>query len=218
MITTKDQDDLFRLLAEYIGTDVVCVAIGGTAMMYLGYKTATKDIDLVFASARERRVFVAAIEELGYRERSVVGVYDGKRTKHEGRPLMFTRGQERFDLFVGDVFGMKVEVSHVGKVERRDFLGRHGLTILLLPIEELILLKAVTRRDRDHDDIESIVRVEKLIDWEHIIDKAIERRKENPWVLIDLEETMQGLRKLTFLPERLFKKIYAAQQMQEWGR
>ena len=50
MINTKDQEHLFKLIADYLDKDITCIAIGGTAMMFAGYKTATKDIDLVFAS------------------------------------------------------------------------------------------------------------------------------------------------------------------------
>jgi hypothetical protein len=48
MIGTKDQEELLRLISDYISCDLVCTAVGGTAMMFLGYKSATKDIDLVF--------------------------------------------------------------------------------------------------------------------------------------------------------------------------
>ncbi len=48
MISLKDQNALFLLIAEKAEKDIECIAIGGTAMMYNGYKSATKDIDLVF--------------------------------------------------------------------------------------------------------------------------------------------------------------------------
>jgi predicted nucleotidyltransferase len=212
MITTKDQDELFRLVAEYLGKNISCIAIGGTAMMFLGYKTATKDIDLVFAAEEDRDTFVKAILKLGYREREIGDIYDGKRKKHAHKPRMYTRGEERFDLFVGNVFGMSIDFTQSAIVERRDYLGTHELTVSLLAKEDLILLKAVTRRERDHEDIETIIHAERFIDWDSIINKAIDQRKNNPWIIIDLEETMQELKDITAIPLPLFERLYAAQE------
>jgi hypothetical protein len=210
MITTKDQEELFALIANYLGKDITCVAIGGTAMMFLGYKTATKDIDLVFRSEKDRSAFVMAIGQLGYRERTLAGVYDGK-VRRRGRPRMYTRGDERFDLFVKDVFGCGVDLAQEAIVERRDFLGKRALVIHILPKEDLILLKAVTGREKDHEDIETIVKGEKTVDWEVIIDKAIRQSKDNEWLLLDLEATLLKLKRITFIPSKHFERIYAAQ-------
>ncbi len=71
MINTKEQEELFRLIANYLEQDITCIAIGGTAMMFLGYKSTTKDIDLVFKNKLERDIFIKAIEKLGYSQKSM---------------------------------------------------------------------------------------------------------------------------------------------------
>jgi predicted nucleotidyltransferase len=205
MINVEDQEALFKLIAEYIEQDIECVAIGGTAMMFAGYKTVTKDIDIVFNKEKDRKIFVKAIEELGYTERSIKGVYDKKRTEHKGKPKMFSRGEERFDLFVEDVFGVKINHDIT---ERNDFIGKKTLIIKILPKEDLILLKAVTNREKDMEDIESIFEKEKNIDWNRIVDYAISQKNNNPWILYDLEEKMQILKKKTFIKKEFFEKIY----------
>ena len=53
MINTQDQDQLFSLVANYLKSNLTCIAIGGTAMMFLGYKNTTKDIDLIFNDPRK---------------------------------------------------------------------------------------------------------------------------------------------------------------------
>lgn len=211
MINTEDQEQLFKLIADYLKKDVVCVAIGGTAMMFMGYKSATKDIDLVFDTAIERDVFIAAIEELGYKEKALADVYDGKRKKHTGKPRMYARGDEQFDLFVKDVFGYAISTTDEF-TERRDYLGKNEFTIHLLTKEDLIVLKAITRREKDHEDIETIIRIEKDIDWDLVIEKAIAQAKNNAWLLIDLEKTLQELKNITFIPSKHFKTIYEAQE------
>jgi len=99
MINTKDQEELFELIGRHIKRDIECYAMGGTAMLFYGYKNSTKDIDLIFLSKPELDEFVRAIKTLGYKQMSVKGIYPEKRPKTSSRPLMFTRGDERFDLF-----------------------------------------------------------------------------------------------------------------------
>lgn len=49
------------------------------------------------------------------------------------------------------------------------------------------------------------------MDWGIIIDEAVRRRKEIPWILVDLEEKLQKLRKVTFIKKQYFEKIYKAE-------
>src|SRR3989338_2860952 len=212
MIETKDQEELFKLIANYLNRDIICIAIGGTAMMFAGYKTATKDIDLVFKSEQDRQAFVKAIEQLGYKERSLAQVYDEKRRQYINTPKIFTRGDERFDLFVKNVFGFELEFSLDKITQRQDFLGKKEFKVYILPKEELILLKAITGRDKDYEDIETILTIEKNINWKHIINEAVKQKSNNLWILIGLEETLRKLKKITFIPEKYFKMIYRTEE------
>ena len=76
----------------------------------------------------------------------------------------------------------------------------------------LVLLKSITNRDKDFEDIETIVKIEPNIDWNLIIDYAIMQSKKSPWILIGLEEKMQRLKKITFIKKAHLEKIYAAQR------
>jgi hypothetical protein len=207
MIDVKDQEDLFSLISKYLTKDVSCYAIGGTAMMFYGYKTTTKDIDLVFTKKDERDIFIDAITELGYKETSLKGIYDEKRRADPTRPLLFSRGDERFDIFLKSVFGFTLD-ENLPVTQRHDYPQR--LTINLLPKEHLILLKSITGRPKDFEDITSIIRVEKIIDWDALIDAAI-GQTGNSWLLLDLEETLQKLKSVTPIPARHFKRLYKAQ-------
>ena len=48
MITIDQQQKLFLNVANMLKKKITAYAIGGTAMMFLGIKDATLDIDLVF--------------------------------------------------------------------------------------------------------------------------------------------------------------------------
>ncbi|MBU1975781.1 MAG: hypothetical protein KKG59_05240 [Nanoarchaeota archaeon] len=207
MINTQDQEQLFTLIANYIDKDIICTAIGGTAMMFSGYKNATKDIDLVFDSDADRKIFIKAIEQLGYKEKSLTMVYDHKRKSHANKPKMYSRGEERFDLFVKTVFGFIMDTQ---LEQRQEFIGKKDMIVNIPSPELLILLKAITRREKDHEDILTIIQKES-IDWGVIVTLAIKQKKNNEWILLDLEETMQQLKKVTFIKKKFFDQIYAYQ-------
>jgi len=210
MINLEDQEALFKLIADYLEKDIECTAIGGTAMMFQGYKTTTKDIDLVFKSDQDRQVFIKAIEMIGYRQESAKFLYDEKRMRKDNKPLLYSRGEERFDLFAKDVFGFKLSFENI--VQRHDYLGKKELIIFTIPKEWLILLKSITNREKDYEDIETIVKIEKNINWNIIIDEAIKQKKAASWILIDLEEKMQKLKKIIFIKKEYFDRIYIAEK------
>jgi len=212
MISTKDQEELFTLIAEYLEKDIQCVAIGGTAMMFSNYKNTTKDIDLVFKNEEDRNTFIKAIKKLGYKEQGIGIIYDKKRKEHKGKPVMYTRGEERFDLFTKNVFGYAISFTQKGITQRVDVIGKKELNIHIPTIEELILLKAITGREKDYEDIETIIEIEKNVNWTIIVDKAITQQKTNKWILIDLEETLQKIKKKYFIKQELFDRIYEAQK------
>lgn len=208
MINTQDQEELLKLISNYLEKDITCIAIGGTAMMLKGYKNATKDIDLVFESEEDRNMFIKAIKKLGYKEMSIKGIYRNK--KETGEPLMYTRGDERFDLFVKDVFGIKPDEEKLD--QRHDFIRKKELIVKILSKEQLILFKAVTGRERDLEDIKTIVDKENEINWNEIVDEGIKQKENNPWILYDLEETLQEIRKTRFIKQKLIDQIYEAEE------
>ena len=212
MINTQDQQELLELIAQYLKEDIRCIAIGGTAMMFLGYKNATKDIDLVFQNNKDRKIFIDAIKDLGYSQKSLEFIYDKKRAQDKNKPVVYSRRDERFDLFVESVFGSKVDFSSKDVTQRHDFIAKKELIVYTLSKEDIILLKSVTNREKDLEDIEAIIKIEKSINWDYIIDKAILQRKNNSWILIDLEEKMQKLKKITFIKKQYFDKIYKEEE------
>ncbi len=95
MISIKDQQNLFVEISKRIPYEINVYAIGGTAMMFLGLKEATLDIDLVFTVSDDRKAFKDAAKELGYKEMDSTVVYGVKNNS----PEMISRGDSRLDLF-----------------------------------------------------------------------------------------------------------------------
>ena len=98
MITIDQQQKLLLNVARRLTKKITVYAIGGTAMMFLGFKDATLDIDLVFENEKDRAIFKEAVKSLGYLEMDAIKIYGTKRNTE-----MFKLNDERFDLFVVEV-------------------------------------------------------------------------------------------------------------------
>ncbi len=210
MINQKDQQDLFKLISANIKQDIECFALGGTAMMFYGYKDETKDVDLIFQNEEQREIFIEALKKLGYQETSPITIYIAEKLKDPNKPLMFKRGESRFDLFVKKVFQtilnprMKEDIFAI-----HQFKTKHTFTIKVLKTEFIVLLKAVTERDKDFEDILTIVKKDKMFDWNYFLDEVLwQTQHGDGWVLLDVEKMMQELKKYVFIEEKYFKKLY----------
>ena len=214
MVTYDEQMDLFKLISESISHDVECWALGGNAMMFYGYKDDTKDVDLLFAKEEDRSEFIKVIEELGFSETSPRNIYVPEKLRDKHKPLMYSRFLARFDLFVEKIFRtllspkMKEEVYAV-----HDFKGKHNLRVYVLRKEFIVLLKSVTERDKDFEDIITIARKEKRLDWQLLVDEAVwQHQHGDSWMLLDVEKTLKELRKYVFVEEKYVKQVYGAQK------
>ncbi len=87
MIDIDTQLDLFKLISRSISKDIIAYAFGGTAMMFYGYKTATKDIDLLFETKEEFNDFIKAIENLGYSKLHLKAAYSKEKQQQKGKPI-----------------------------------------------------------------------------------------------------------------------------------
>lgn len=214
MITYEDQMELFRLISTAITMDVECWAFGGTAMMFYGYKDETKDADLLFEKEAQCDEFKRVLEKMGYFEKPAVDVYVPEKFRDKRKPIMMQRYDSRFDIFVKKIFKtvlsqrMRDEVYSV-----HDFKGKHNFRVNVLRKEFIVLLKAVTERQNDFDDIRNIVEMEKNFDWRLLIEETIwQYRHGDSWVLFDVEKAMKELKKYVFIEGKYIKQLHEASE------
>ena len=210
MITHPDQLQLFSIIARNLKSDVTAYAFGGTAMMFYGYKGETKDVDLFFEDEIQRSKFIKAIELLGYSEFSPIKIYIAEKLRDPHRPKMFKRDDERFDLFVKKIFKtvlsqhMKDDVYAV-----QEFKENKTLTLKVFRTEIIVMLKSVTERTNDFDDIRTIIEKDKNFNWDYFLDEVVWQAKNgDSWVALDSEKMMKELKKYVFVPEKYFKRLY----------
>ncbi|MBI2137451.1 hypothetical protein HYU12_02945 [Candidatus Woesearchaeota archaeon] len=213
MINYDDRIELLKLIGNTIEKDTACWAFGGNAMMFYGYKDETKDIDLLFEEEKERAEFIRAIEKLGFAETSTFKIYVPEKLRDKHKPLMYCRHDIRFDLFVRKVFKTLISPRMKENIYAlHEFRGEHNLQVNVLRKEHIILLKAVTERQNDFDDIRTIVEKEKKLDWQYIIDEAIWQHKHgDSWILFDVEKMLKELRQYTFIESKYMKQLHKKQ-------
>ena len=213
MISHQGQLDLLKAVSNVMGKDVSCFAFGGNAMIFYGYKAETKDIDLVFAKPEERKQFITALEKLGFESFDPVTIYVPKKMKDPSKPVMYRKEDARFDLFAGRIFRTLLSERMTEDIfALHEFRGKHTLKVHVMRKEHIFLLKAVTNRDRDLEDMTLILEKEKRFDWQYVVDEAIwQHQHGDSWVLLDLEEKMRQLKEYAFIDEKYLKQIYRAQ-------
>jgi hypothetical protein len=166
MISIESQQTLLLNISRRLKKPVTAYAIGGTAMMFLGFKDATLDINIVFKNEEDRNIFADAIQAIGYRKMDSVVVYGSK----DNRPEMFTLGDERLDLFVVQVIDFDFSSSMMKRAETvHQFTD--NLMLKIANPHDIILMKCATDRKKDIDDAQKIINSTK-IDWDILISEA----------------------------------------------
>jgi hypothetical protein len=159
----KEQLELFRLIGERLKRGVECIAVGGSAMLFYGMKSATKDIDVVFYSEKDRKVFSEALKALGFSEKTAL---KPKTRSRKFMPDVFERLEARLDLFSGGLFNFRLSPGIEERLKEKHEFG--CLVVWIISPEDTVLLKSVTDREGDRIDAKNII--EKLnIDWDAII-------------------------------------------------
>ncbi|HLC98161.1 MAG TPA: DUF6036 family nucleotidyltransferase [Candidatus Nanoarchaeia archaeon] len=204
MITIDQQQRLLVSAARRLTRKITVYAIGGTAMMFLGFKNATLDIDLVFENEKGRAVFAEAIQSLGYEKMEARTVYGTKRNI----PEMFRLQDERFDLFVVEVIDFIFSETMRKRAEPvHQFVD--NLILKIADPHDIILMKCATDRLKDKDDARTIITATKM-NWDIIIEEAkkqIELGKER--AAFDLGCFLEDLQKIGVdIPSEALDKLF----------
>jgi|SRR3989344_2182040 len=169
MITIDQQQKLLLNIARRLTKKITVYAIGGTAMMFLGFKDTTLDIDIVFENKKDRDIFKEALKSLGYVGMDTIKVYGLKRNT----PEMLKLADERFDLFVVEVIDFIFSDTMKKRAEHIHQFGDNLILKIANP-QDIILMKCATDRIKDKDDARKIIDAIR-IDWNMLIDEAKEQ-------------------------------------------
>jgi hypothetical protein len=200
MISVIQQQRLLLNVSKELDKPINAYAIGGTAMMFLGFKDATLDIDVVFDNEENKETFKKAAKKLGYKEMDAIKIYGVKRNT----PDMLKINDERFDLFVNEVIDFIFSDKMKERAKQMHQFGDNLILKIANP-HDIILMKCATERIKDKDDARSIIE-NTDIDWDIIIGEAknqIRLGKER--AAFDLGGFLEDLAKE--LKEKIPKKV-----------
>lgn len=204
MISLKEQESLLVAISARLKKRITAFAIGGTAMMLSGSKDATKDIDLVFTSEKDKKDFAAAARSLGYEAMEPAILYGTK----ENQPVVLKRLDYRLDLFTKEIISYTFSAGMEKRAVSTHEFGSN-LVLKVADLHDIILLKSATDRVKDKDDIRSILQNSK-IDWDMVIEESRAQIKlGNSRSVFDLLGTFLILKRAGVdIPENVFERIW----------
>jgi predicted transcriptional regulator len=146
---------------------------GGVNMLLRGLKGSTKDLDLVVERKDDFQEIRGKLIELGYRE-----LEEEKLTPNDRRVNpsgIFVSEGWRIDLFTEKICGVLTLSEGMKKRSEERRFGR--LTLHLLDLGDVFLLKSITDREGDLEDMHLILSRGDVRDWEEIWQDYLEQEK-----------------------------------------
>ena len=210
MISIDEQQSILLNISRKLKGQITAFAIGGTAMMFLGLKNSTLDIDLVFKSIEDREWFIKAANKIGFASLDSAAIY-GKR---EDIPVMLKLSDFRLDLFVDNVidFDFSEEMQKRAKIIRQ---FEKNLVLKIADLHDIILMKCATGRLKDIDDARAIIQTTS-IDWNLVVGEAknqLSLGKER--AILDLGDFLEKLKGMKLsIPNNVLNELWALLEKQ----
>lgn len=153
------ESELQRLSSK-LGRKTAVYVAGGAAMALANLKEATKDIDVVVETSDQAKSLVSGLRSLGYKDpRQSLTI---KHRRMFARDILENPDGFRWDIFE-KVVANKLYLSK-GMIERsQSHLSSNTLSVRLLSKEDIFLLKSVTDRERDLEDMKTVA--ESGLNW-----------------------------------------------------
>lgn len=165
-LRTEEIDTMFKVIGAGLTRPMDIYVIGGGAMAFRGDKDSTKDLDLVVVCDEDGRRLMELTQELGFQVNARPP--PGCQGMIDAVILTASHG-ERIDIFTKVICG-RLTFSEA-MVRRAELLKRSGLASLWLASrEDIFLLKSVTERDKDLDDM--LVLFQRGLDRKIIIEEC----------------------------------------------
>lgn len=150
-----------QAVGKKIPKEITAYLIGGCAMCLRDLKFNTKDVDVIFTSKDDLKLFEKELVSLGYTKTVCMDTIYEKLGAYSIMRHPENAGFDLFHVKVCDMLilseDMKKRVTVYGALDK--------LTIRLLSNEDITLFKAITDRPRDIDDIELLVNGKIDFDW-----------------------------------------------------
>lgn len=169
-ISVKEQEEIFNLIGRTLNEKTECYAVGGTAMMFLGLRETTKDIDLLFKAKEDYENFKSVLIKLGANKTEATIINPKKVSS------IFSLGNARFDLFLEHLIHFRLTETIISRIkEVHEF---DNFIVKVVSPEDIILFKSMANREADKVDVFEIIK--KInVNWDIILKEAEEQSKNS---------------------------------------
>lgn len=134
---------------KYLNNQINIYIFGGGAMSFFDLKTATKDIDVLLPSEAEASALIKALYKSGYNK---IETKDPTYLKMKTREIIENTDGFRWDIFVNKICG-GLSFSKDMQKRSESFKKFSNIKTYLISPEDIFILKSVTSRPRDREDM-----------------------------------------------------------------
>jgi len=149
MFDSKYIEQELKKINKYLNKTINIYIFGGGAMSFYDQKTATKDIDVLLPSEKEASALIKTLYKSGYNK---IETKDPNYLKMKTREIIENTDGFRWDIFVYKICGGLTFSEDMQKRSKRYKEFKNIKTYLVSP-EDIFILKSVTSRPRDREDM-----------------------------------------------------------------
>ena len=184
--------NVLRDLGARLNRTVHAYLFGGANLLLRGLKKATKDFDIVLETKEDFSRMEDALVGMGFEPLAKERFAPSDEKLNPGG-IYVSKGLPRFDLFTGVICNA---LFLTGEMEARAKSMAFGKLVLhLLSLEDVSLLKSITEREGDLEDMATIVRLGGDLDWGYILETYLQEeevmKKHLCFTMLDVIESLQ---------------------------
>lgn len=198
--SSQDLEVQLELLGRGIKREVEVYLLGGANLIFRSLKDSTKDIDVVVKERSDFEVIEERLKNMGYEKRvEMIGDIKSFVLEKEGAP--------RFDIFVSQV--CRGLILSAAIIERSERIGKgYGkLKVYLLSPTDVSLLKCVTEREGDIEDVGVMVKKGE-VDWKALMKEIEEQeRATGTYFSFSVLDTVEILEERSGIKIPVMKKL-----------
>ena len=186
---------LFEKIGKNLQRKTKAFLIGGENMRIKGLKVRTKDIDIVVENQKDFNSIKNALTKLGYKPKGNVNFSTEDFRLHPSTIMEHTN-RSRIDLFTKKILKtLSLSSKMISRAELADFSNLH---LGILKNEDIFLLKSITSREGDIQDMASLIDINHTkkgkftqiyFNWDIVWNEIKEQEKKSP--LKSFSEIMQ---------------------------
>ena len=195
---------LFEDIGSKLAVPVNAYLFGGENMRKKGIKPRTKDCDIVVADEKHKKELVKSLEKLGYRSLNKLHFTEDDN-RIDPFDILEHPTKSRIDLFKTRIANKLLLSDNMMKRAARESFGR--LNLFSLCNEDLFILKAVTLREGDIQDLVLLMLTEGF-NWKIVWDEMTSQERDTRTNFSSLIlESMDYLHEQTGILPPFYKRL-----------